>query len=210
MILLARLDAFVARTRTWWLWLGQLALLALGVHLAADHLDDVVATGLRVLPFPWTDPETPTSLGTWGALTMEITGVLWSAWALARAHETPITSVQEWGRRASIHAISAPLAWSPLALAGAWSIGMATEDTVASWLPTMDGGWVMVAQGAGWFAAALVVWRIALPGLVDLVRRTPVPKHRGEGLVWLPVLVVLAGFAWRYGVPIWGLIGGMP
>jgi hypothetical protein len=210
MTLLSRLDALVARTRTWWLWLGQLALLALGVHLAADHLDDAIAAGLRALPLPWPDPETPTALGTWGALCMELIGVLWSAWALARAHEAPVATIRDWGRRASIHAVSAPLAWLPLALAGAWSIGMATEDTVASWLPTMKDDGFTVAQGAGWMAAALVVWRIAWPGLVDLVRCTPTPKHRREGLLWLPVLVVLSGFAWRYGVPVWGLLGVAP
>lgn len=210
MNLLSRIDAFVARTRPWWLWAGQLALLALGVHLAADHLDDAVAAGLRALPLPWPDPETPTSIGTWGALGLELLGVLWSAWALARAHAAPVGSVREWGRRISIHAVSAPLAWLPLALAGAWAIGMATEDAVATWLPTLDGGWSTIATGAGWLAAALVTWRIALPGVVDLVRRTPEPRHRREGLVWLPVLIVLSAFAWRYGVPVWGLLEGMP
>ena len=209
MTLFARIDAFVARTRPWWLWLGQLALLALGVHLAADHLDDAVASGLRTLPLPWPDPETPTTIGTWGALGLELLGVLWSAWALARAHAEPVGSVKEWGRRASIHAITAPLAWLPLALAGAWAIGMATEDAVASLLPSLQGGWATVAQVAGWFAAALVAWRIAWPGMVDLVRRTPVPSRRREGLLWLPVLVVLSAFAWRYGVPIWGLLEGV-
>jgi hypothetical protein len=151
---------------------------------------------------PWPDPETPTSLGTWGALAAELLGVVWSAWALARAHEEPVGSVKAWGRRLSIHAVTAPLAWIPLALAGAWAIAMATEDAVAS-LPGGDA----IGPWAGWLAAGLVAWRIAWPGLADLVRRTPTPSHRREGLLWVPLLAVLAGFAWRYGVPVWGLVG---
>ena len=47
------LDAFVARTRPAWWWVGQLAVVLLGVHLAADRLDDLITSGLVATGIPW-------------------------------------------------------------------------------------------------------------------------------------------------------------
>jgi hypothetical protein len=46
---LTRLDAALARSRFAWIGLGQLALVGLGLHLAADHLDDQVYAALSAL-----------------------------------------------------------------------------------------------------------------------------------------------------------------
>lgn len=200
---LARIDALVAHTRPVWRWVGQLALVALGVHLAADHLDDLLATALTSLPVSWPDPETPTRTATWGALGAELFVVCWSAWALARTVGEPVDSVRAWSRRLSVHAVVAPLAWLPLALAGCWSIAMATEDAVAEW-------WLDAASPVAWAVAVVVGWRLGATGLVSLVRCTPEPRRRSEGWIWALVVVPMAVLAWRFGVPVWSALGGVP
>jgi len=194
----ARLDAFVARTRPLWRWLGQAALVILGVHLAADHLDDHVATAFAALPLPWPDSGTPRQAATWVAVAAELLTAGWAVWALARtAAIEPVRHPREWLQRRSIHAVVAPLAWVPLAAAGCWVVAMAAEDLVAGW-------WSPAAAPVAWGLAALVGWRLAGSGLVELVRRTPPPASGKEG--WASALVVLpmAALAVRHGLPLWG------
>ena len=195
--LLARLDAFVARSRPLWRWLGQVALVVLGVHLAADHLDDHLARFLAGLPLPWPDPETPRVVGTWAAVVAELATAAWAVWALARtAAVEPVTKAREWADRRSVHAVMAPLLWVPLAAAGCWVVAMAAEDLVAPL-------WSDAAAPVSWGVAVVVGWRLAVSGCAELVQRTPVPRAWHEG--WVGVLVVLpmAGLAVRHGLPVW-------
>ena len=194
-----RVDAFVARSRPLWRWLGQAALVVLGVHLAADHLDDLLTAGLEAIPAPWPDTETPRVTGTWMAVGAELTTVAWTVWALARtAAVEPIDGWRGWWGRRSVHTLAAPLAWAPLAAAGCWVIAMAVEDAVAPL-------WADAAAGAGWAVAAIVAWRLAASGWWELVQRTPPPSSWRDG--WLGAVVVLpmAGLALRYGLPYHGL-----
>lgn len=191
------LDAFVARTRPAWWWVGQLAVVLLGVHLAADRLDDLITAGLVATGIPWPEPEQPITLGTWSAVLLELYVAGWAMVAWFRASDGPVANFRGWVDRATPHAIAAAVFWAPASLAGAWVIAMATEDLVAPW-------WATGASLIGWIAAAMAVWRLAWPGLVRVVRNTPKPHHLWDGILSIWPVVVVAGLAVRYGLPVWG------
>jgi hypothetical protein len=191
------LDGFVSRTRPAWAWVGQLALVLIGVHLAADRLDDGITTALVASGIPWPEPEQPLTIGTWTAVLLELYVAAWITVAAFRATEAPAASMREWWERWSPHNLAAPLVWAPTALAGAWVIGMETEDVVAGW-------WSSGASAVGWIVAGLVVLRLGWPSLVRVSRCAPTPGHRWDGAVTIWPVVVVAGLAVRYGLPIWG------
>lgn len=196
--LLAGTDRFLARARPTWAWIGQAGLVFLGVHLAADHVDDTLAQVLTSVPIPWPDLDTPREVGTWAAVALELLTCLWAVHALARtAAREPVASFAAWRDRASLHNLVAPMVWVPLAGAGCWVVAMAVEDLAAPVLPP-------AAPWLGGLAAALVGWRLAWTGGAGLVRRAPPPARRSEG--WLGALVVLpmAAVAARHGLPVWG------
>ena len=201
------LDVLVARSRSAWLWIGQLALLSLGVHLAADHLDDATTSTLRRLPIAWPDVDTPRQIGTWFAVACELLAVGWGTWSLACARAEPVRSLRAWLQRVSLHALLAPAGWLSLALAGTWCIAMAVEDALAEWVLPASSLGAQGARGAGLAASGLVLWRLVGPAMQRLVRCTPVPRRRLEGALWLPVLLILLPYAWRYGLPVWSLGG---
>jgi hypothetical protein len=103
--------------------------------------------------------------------------------------------VKEWGQRWSLHNLLGPLFWLPVSLAGSWSIAMAFEDL----LPPGP-----AAQIAGYVVGALVAWRLAGTGFLQLVLCASVPKHRTDGWVWAVPLAIVGGYAAWYGLPIWG------
>lgn len=190
-------DAFVARTRPAWLWVGQVAIVWLGIHLAADRLDDVLASALAASGIPWPEPEQPLVLGTWAAVALEVYAAGWAAVAFARASAEALDRPRAWLGRATPHAVVAPLFWLPTSFAGAWVLAMAAEDLVAPVSPE-------AAAPVGWVVGGLVALRLALPGVVRVVGRTPVPGSRWDGAVAaLPALAV-AALAVRYGLPVWG------
>lgn len=191
------LDGLVARSRPAWGWLGQLAVVLLGVHLAADRLDDGVTSLLAGSAIPWPEPDQPLVLGAWTAVLIELYVAGWVIVASFRANADPVPTPRGWLARASPHGIAAPIVWVPTSLAGAWVIAMATEDVVAGW-------WGAGAGAVGWIVAALLVWRIIVPGTLRMVRSTPVPGHRLDGAVTIWPAVLVAGLAVRYGLPIWG------
>ncbi|MEZ4239308.1 MAG: hypothetical protein R3F59_24770 [Myxococcota bacterium] len=191
------LDAFVARTRPAWAWLGQVALVLLGVHLAADRLDDGISAALVASGIHWPEPEQPLTLGTWSAVLFELYVAAWIGVAAVRATEAPARSAREWWSRWSPHNVAAPLVWAPTVLAGAWVIGMETEDLVA-------GIWAPGASVAGWLVAALAVFRLGWPSLLRVTRCAPVPGHRWDGALTVWPAVVVAALAVRYGLPVWG------
>jgi hypothetical protein len=191
------LDGLVARSRPAWWWVGQWAVVLLGVHLAADRLDDGITAMLAGSSIPWPEPEQPITLGIWSAVLLELYVAGWAIVTWLRASEEPARSAQEWASRATLHAIAAPVFWATTMLAGAWVVGMATEDMVAR---LWEGG----AQASGWMAALLALWRVGWPGLRRVVLGTPTPLHRWDGALTIWPGLVVAGLALRYGLPIWG------
>lgn len=194
---LVGLDAGVAWTRPAWAWAGQAALVLLGTHLAADRLDEILASGLVDLPVAWPDPELPLTLGTWAALGVEILTAGWALAWLLTANAEPAPDLKAWWRRVSVPAVLVPILWSPLAAAGCWSVSMAVEDAFAPILPTG-------AREIGWFASALVAWRFGLGGIERVVRGIDRPVRP---LAAIPGALVAAPMAWlalRHGLPIWG------
>lgn len=195
MNVVAKLDASLAVTRPLWHWLGQLALVLLGTHLAADRLDDDLSRFLSELPVAWPDPQTPWTAGGWLALSLELGVALWALWALARTAENRVTSVKEWGQRASVHNVLGPLFWLPVSLAGSWAIAMAVEDA----LPHGT-----AAQVVGYVVGGVVAWRLAGTGFVQLLISPPIPKRRTEGILWAVPLAVVGSYAAWFGLPVWG------
>lgn len=190
-------DLLASRMRPAWMWLGQLGVVVLGIHLAADRLDDYLGNLLSASEVPWSEPQIPLTVGTWGAIGLELAVVSWAVWTLLHARATPVKEPRAWWGRRSVHSLLAAAAWLPISLAGAWVVGMAVEDVVAGWLPSL-------AAGAGIVAALIVTWRLTLTGWLRVLLRTPEPKRALDGIGWvLPVLTV-ALLALRHGLPIWG------
>ena len=125
-------DRWTARSRPAWSWLGEIALVTLGIHLAADRLDDLMIHGLAGLDLPWPTPEAPLLIATWTAVAVELQVVAWMAWMLWRCRAAPMSSFNEVLSRLSIRTALAPLAWGSLALVGGWVVAMAVEDAIAA------------------------------------------------------------------------------
>ena len=193
----ARFDSFVALTRPTWVWAGQLAVLILGIHLAADQLDDHLLGLIATAPINWPDPEMPIAVAVWSALALELLVVTWAAIALWRSLLAEPISRDNWRQTITIASFVGPLFWVPVSLAGAWVVGMAVEDVLFAWIPDF-------AFHIGWIVAGLVAWRLALTGLIRLVRCRPARKRWSEGLGWAPALLGFAVLAVLYGLPIWG------
>ena len=191
------LDGLVARSRPAWWWVGQLAIVLLGVHLAADRLDDGITSLLVASSIPWPEPEQPITLGTWSAVLLELYVAAWAVVTWLRASEEPAQTIPDWAARGTLHAVGAPLFWFSTMLAGAWVVEMATEDFFA---PLWPGG----AWWIGVFAALLAIWRVGWPGLARVTLQTPASSHRTDGIftVWPALLVAL--LALRHGLPLWG------
>jgi hypothetical protein len=193
----ATTDGWVSRTRPAWLWLGQLGVVALGIHLACDRMDDHLLVALTALPVDWPDPELPLEVSTWVALATELAAVAFAALCLVRARADRVDHPRRWVKRLSVHAVVSPLFWAPTALAGAWVMGMATEDLLAPWLGS-------AAVLFGWIAAGLIAWRLAATGFVAVLLNTPEPRRRIEGWWAAPLALGVGWLAIRHGLPIWG------
>lgn len=223
--LLLAIDGFFSATRPAWVGLGQLGVVLLGVHLAADRLDDSVFQALLWLNGPLSivanklglaglDPEQLTTPAAWVAVALELVADLVLMGALTLTAQAPELSWQRYKERLSVRSAVLPLAWAPIALAGAWMVGMAAEDLLAGWH-------AQAAHAVGWVVAGLVGWRLGwtgwrrIVGAVELPRSAAtgekvfrvIPRWRLDGLVWAPLLLVLAVLATRHGLPIWGWLG---
>lgn len=202
-------DSLAARTRTGWVWIGQVALVVLGIHGAADRLDDVmgsllvstdIGSWLPQSAFPgmaWVSHETLMGVSIAFAITLELLVVAWAIYARLRANDPPIQDPRDWWSRRSIHAGIAAFAWLPLALAGCWVVAIAIEDQLADLLPN-------VAIYVGLVVAVLIAWRLGLTGWIRVVRHTPVPRRPLEGWPWIVPVGLVSILALRYGLPIWG------
>ncbi len=202
-------DGFFSKTRPAWVGLGQIGLAILGVHLAADRLDDhllqmllwlndhaitVVALKLGTsAPMP-DQFESPSM---WAALGLELVLDVYLFNCLALTPQDPRLSWETFKRRLSVEAVLVPLFWAPVALAGAWVVGMAVEDTLMSLNE-------MAALALGWWVAALVAWRLAWTGWKRVVGGLAIPRKRWRGLPWAPALILVGVLATWHGLPIWG------
>ncbi len=190
-------DSLAARTRGSWVWLGQVGVVILGIHLAADRLDDYVGAMLMRGPPAWVEPSTVLEAGTWVAVALELLVVGWAVWTRLRANGEPIKEPADWWTRRSVQAGLAGLFWLPLGLAGCWVVAMAVEDLLAPLLPVL-------AIYLGSLVAVFVAWRLALTGWVRIVRQTPKPRGITEGWAWALPVALVSLLAVRHGLPIWG------
>ncbi len=202
----------------------RLGLLFLGTHLAADHLDDAILAlfealrGLAELHLSGPAMGAAAALGMvpgrlllWRGLALapaaaalalavelETVALLWSTVAFV-PRDAPATWAH-WRRALGLRAVVRPLVLLGVVLAGAWSLGMAIEDA----LP--PGAW---AQAAGVLVAGGVLLRHGL----DLLRRCggaldPAPPL-WAGAAAAVLLAPVGALAWREGVPVGGLLGGI-
>lgn len=194
---LSALAAAVRATHPWWVGLGQLALVILGVHLAADRLDDLVASAVGWIPVS-EESDWAQVPAAWVALAVELVVIARAATLLALTEATPTLRLGDWRDLRSVDGLVAPVFWVAVAGAGAWSLGMAVEDTLAAYTSTDAGRWVGLA------VAIAVVLRLGLPGLLRVIGGLRGPRRWTDGLVWAPALAGVAIVAVRHGWPIWG------
>ena len=110
----------------------------------------------------------------------------------------PVVDIRSWLKRLHPTSVSAPLFWLTTPLAGAWVVGMAVEDTLATVFPAE------VAYVAAWVSAGLVAWRFGLTAAWATLTRVPEPEYRMSGWAWAPPALAMAALATWYGLPIWG------
>ena len=194
---LSQADSLAARTRSAWVWLGQVGLVVLGIHGAADRIDDYVVRLMVALQVSWVEHQFVLDASTWVAVAIELGVVVWALWTRLRAQASPIRDPRDWWSRRSIQAAIAAFSWLPLSLAGCWVVAIAIEDRLAVWLPG-------IAIYVGLVVAVLVAWRLGLTGWVRIVRQTPIPKRALEGWPWMLPVGFVAALALRFGLPIWG------
>ena len=171
--------------------------MVLGIHGAADRLDDVFSNLLVRLQTSWFEHELLLRAGTWLALAVELAVVGWALVTRLRANGPPIRNRKDWLARGSLQAGIAALSWLPLAMAGCWVVAIAVEDSLAGFI-----GDFAIYVGA--ICAVLVAWRLGLTGWVRVVRRAPVARHWLAGWPWLLPVTLVSALALRHGLPIWG------
>lgn len=198
---------------------GQAALVALGVHLAGDHLDDRLRSGITAvldlldralaphalaladrlglpgdLLLPWT-ALSPERLAPWGALGLELAAavVLVASFLFTPRAATP--SWRVWYRARSVEALVLPVALAGVLAAGCWSLAMAAEDLLPTGPATP---WAAAALG---LAAALGMGAPAWSRAVSTLE----PSRRAlPGLLRCLVTAPVGLLAWMHGVPLWG------
>lgn len=207
---LSRLDGLLASSRPAWVGLGQLGVAILGLHLAADRLDDLLVPLLEQGRGPlnallasggFTGVEESALLrpAAWTALATELLLVVYLFDSITLSPQQAELSGRAWARALSPHAVALPLFWAPASLAGAWAVGMAIEDVLAPHSAPLAGG-------LGKLVGLLVAWRLSWTGWRRVVTGLTPPKHRWKGLLWAPPLLGLGGLAFWYGLPIRGFL----
>ena len=118
--LLLAIDRFFSATRPAWLGLGQLGVAVLGVHLAADRLDDSVyqallwaneglAPLLGKLKLSGLDPEQLATPAAWVALVLELLVDLFMLGALSLTAHSPQLSWAHYKSRLTVRSVVVPL-----------------------------------------------------------------------------------------------------
>lgn len=194
-----KLDRLLSFSSPSWLWLGQWATVLLGIHLAADRLDDHLLEALLQVPFGWPSPEFPLAAATWFAVAVELMVGAWALWTIGITRNEPAKNFAVWRARLSVRSVVAPLFWAPVAAAGSWVVAMSIEDATSQVL-------LEAAQPLGGLVAAVVGLRLGGSAFVRMVRQMPEPKNRLEGLWATPFVLLVAGLAAFHGLPIRGML----
>src|SRR5204862_3514502 len=106
---------------------GQIALVFLGVHLAADQLDDRIARGLAAIVWFDVDLVVPAA---WLALFVELAADVLFAGAILLTEPQRRPTFRAWRRVRSVEAVVLPLSLAGVILAGGWSLAMGIEDLI--------------------------------------------------------------------------------
>lgn len=197
MDVLRRTDHWITLTRPAWMWAGQVALVVLGIHLAADQLDDRLQPLLAAAPLPWPRPGTPGLVATWVAVVTELLASARATWLLLRSPREPSAPRPPWRERLSVQTIVVPLFWGIAALSGAWVVTMAVEDALAPYAPAM-------AAVLGPVIGLLLLWRLGGTGWRRVTAGLPARRRWTDGALWAPLLLLLAGLGAWHGLPLWG------
>lgn len=214
---LRALEDLARGTRTAWLGLGQLGLVVLGLHFAADRLDDHLYTLLAAAGAlgggalePLTgaaelDPDLWVQPARWAALVAELLGVLYAFNALTLTPHHTALSWAAWRRCLGVEALVLPLFWSLAAAVGAGVLGMAVEDGLAGISARAavapPGGLELALRAAGWGVAGLAAWRLGFTGWRRVVTGLSPPAHPTQGLAWAPLALGLTALLLAHGVP---------
>ena len=199
--------------------LGQLALLCLGVHLAADRLDDVLvelilalqagldlalagplqrlAAWLGLAPerlLLWERlPLAPLAAGLALAVEVFSVGLLATRFLLTDRAARP--SWRGWWQSRSLAALVMPLSLAGVLVAGSWSMAMAVEDL----LPASA-----LSRGVGALVGGMALLRFGLPAWRRAVAALDPHRPFFEGALPALALLPIGGLAWVHGLPIWG------
>jgi len=199
--------------------LGQLALLVLGVHLAADRLDDrvhAVLTGAVQAADTWLGPPLWTLAETIGlegdalhfwtlmplpiasaalALTVELSAVALLAASFLLTDRRASPTFKDWRASMGLEAVVLPPTLAGVLVAGGWSLAMGLEDLLPSGLPSQ-----LAAATVGMAA----VLRYGLPAWKRAVANLDPPDRPTRGLMRVAILAPVGLLAWMHGLPLWG------
>lgn len=179
--------------------LGQVALVVLGVHLAADRIDDLLARALQeaslALGAPGLGSLPVPMVAAWGALLVELAAVALLSGAFLLTARQPALDRGVLDRVRSVNAVVMPVALAGVLIAGSWSMAMAAEDLLP---PSPLAPWA-----AGLLGLAVLV-RYGLPAWCRAVAALPSSPRWQQGLSAAGVLVPVGALAWMHGVPMWG------
>ena len=193
---LSRVDGWVGATRPLWVGLGQWGLVILGIHLAADRLDDGVLAAIVALELPVGSSDSFEAAAGWAAVTLELITALCALSAIALTSHLPALSAKLWWERRSIKSFALSVFWPSVALAGAWVVGMSVEDAIAPFAPRL-------AFGLGLAVTVVVAWRLGYTGLIRVLGGLDEPKRRTQGLLLAPLLLLITVVTIQ-SLPIWG------
>lgn len=201
--------------------IGQCALVVLGVHLAADNLDDRVlalltdgvgladqhlAPLLARVAALLSQPADAFTLwerlplgasSAWMALLVEVlaAALLCGSFLLTARQSRP--SWPRYRRALSPWALGLPVVLLGVLLAGSWSLAMGVEDV----LPAGD-----LSPWAAGLVGVAALLRFGVPAWLRAVAALEPPKRWSEGLGGLVLLLPVGWLAWVHGVPLWGLL----
>ena len=195
--ILVKTDRILGALRPAFIGFGQLAVVVLGVHLAADRFDDAFHALLVWINLPWGSPDVWAVVAAWAAIGLELAVVVYALTAIIFTSHTPEITRKSWWEKRSVKAFVLPFFWAPVALAGSWVTGMAVEDVVAPVDET-------AALILGWTVAVVVAWRLGYSGLIRVLGALDKPKKWTSGAVFAPILVAVASVVIVHGLPIWG------
>ncbi len=199
--------------------LGQIALVCLGVHLAADQLDDrfleLLTMGRDLLDAQLADPlgraamavglergdvtiwdRVPlAAVAAWVALVVELAAAVVLSTSFLLTSRKPALSWKAWRGALSVHAVVLPLSLAGVLMAGSWSMAMAAEDL----LPTH-----LAASIAAGLLGVAVLLRFGLPAWARAVAALERSGRARRDLLAALAIAPVGLLAWMHGVPLWG------